>query len=352
MFYIIIYILLFLAFISYTLKKRRGKMTLFYFSVVLLTVINGLRDPFIYPDNISYFEFFKGDFSAADAGTLNWGYLCFNWLMGFLPHFQFFCFIVAIILTCSYAKLITSYSPYIWFSLILFVLINYLPSFFLLRQYLAMPFVFLSFKYVIERKQLKFLICILLAFSIHSTALVVFPFYYIYGIQYSKRNMLIIVAGTIAASFGFMAIGAIIGSMFTYYSQYMEMEVEEPAWQRALMKGFILLVYLFALRKNFYDDGVNRLIFYSMLMNVIICIGAMNIFGVFRLREYFSLADFIGVPIIWQASTRMRFPKKYLVISMTIVYIVLLFISYESFANGGNMENGYRFFWESNSYPK
>lgn len=353
MYYSIIYFLILLAFAANVLKKNSEKRLLFNYAVIFLALINGLRDPFIYPDNISYFEFFKGDFSAADEGTLNGGYLLFNWLMRCIfPHFQYFCVIVAFILCFSYAKLIKLYSPYIWLSLILYVLINYLPSFFLLRQYLAMPFVFFSFKYVIERKQMNYFICIMLAFSIHTTALVVLPLYYIYGLRYCKRNMIIILAGTIAASVGFMAIGAIIGSYFTYYSQYVEMSVEEPAWQRALMKAYILVVYIIGLRWDFYKEGINRLVFFSMLINVIICIGAMNIYGVFRLREYFSLADFIGIPIIFKAASRMRFPKKYLVYMMSVVYIFLLIMSYVSFVNGGNVENNYSFFWENNTYPK
>lgn len=351
MFYGIFVVLALLFLVSRNIIEDSDKMLVFYAAVSFLVVICGLRDPFIYPDNISYYEFYTGDFSAADDGTLNKGYLLFNWLMGYLaPTFQVFCFVVAIIIICSYSKLILLYSPYIWLSLFLYVLINFLPSFFLLRQYLAMPFVFLSFKYVIERRQLMYWVFVLLAFSIHTTAIIVMPLYYMYGLSYSRRNMLIVFGGTILASLSFMAIGAIIGSYFTYYSQYLDMQVEDPAWQRALMKVYILLVYLFAMKDQFYDSGINRLVFYSMLMNVIICIGAMNFFGVFRLREFFSLADFIGIPIILSTATQMFFPKKHAVILLTGVYIVLLILSYISFAEGGNMANGYDFFWENSQF--
>lgn len=373
MYYGILVVVVFLALASMLVKTRAEKMLLFYLAVFLLLLVNGLRDPFIYPDNISYFDFYKGDFYVADEGTLNVGYLFFNWLLGKLtPHFQVFCFIVATILTCSYAKLITRYSPYIWLSLLLYILINYLPSFFLLRQYLAMPFVFMSFKYVIRRDQLKYWICVLLAFSIHTTALIVIPLYYVYGLRYCRKNMFLIAAGTVLASVGFMAVGAIIGKMFSYYAQYVEMEVEDPAWQRALMKIYILGVYIFALRKSFYRRGINRLVFYAMLFNIVICIGAMNIYGVFRLREFFSFADFIGIPVILSyyrkpRRKRVRYVKvrrkrsrlmrvlralrRPAVIMMTAVYIGLLILSYVSFVNGGNMENGFRFFWENDAYP-
>lgn len=352
MLYGIFYITLFFALLSSFSTNKMTNKLVYKSTILILIVFCGLRDPFIYPDNISYYEFYIGDFSAADEGTLNIGYLFFNWLMGIiLPHFQCFCFVVSIIIICSYSKVITLYSPYIWLSLLLYVLINYLPSFFLLRQYLSMPFVFLSFKYVIERKPRKFGLSVLLAFSIHTTALIVLPLYYLYGLKYSKKNLFLIFVATIVASLGFMAVGAIIGRLFPYYSQYVDMTVEEPAWERALMKCYILGVFIFALKKEFYKSGINRLIFFAMLMNVIICIGAMNIFGVFRLREFFSLADFIGVPIIFSYIPQMRYPKKHVVSFLTIIYIILLVISYISFVNGGNMEEGYRLFWENEAYP-
>lgn len=353
MFYNIIYIIIILALWAHVVKKQPKKRLIFNFAVIILILVNGLRDPFLYHDNDNYYYFFKGDVQdEIKKGTLNAGYLMINSLIGFFTSsFQVFCFVLAAFFTCGYAKLIKTYSPFVWLSLLLYVLINYLPSFFLLRQYLAMPFVFWSFKYVIERKQLKYWLCILLAFSMHTTALVVIPIYYLYGLKYSKKNMLLVIAITVAASLGFMVIGAIVGSYFSYYSRYVEMEVEEPAWQRALMKSYILFVYMFALKKAFCKAGINRLIFYSMLLNVIICIGAMNIFGVFRLREYFSLADFIGVPIILYYTKAMSYPKKPVVIAMSIVYIILLVLSYNSFVEGGNMENGYQFFWKSNGLP-
>lgn len=353
MLYGIIYIILLLAILAFACKNQMTKRLIYAFSIFILIFFCGLRDPFLYPDNSSYFDFYKGDFYAADEGTLNVGYLFINWVLGFLlPHFQLFCFVIAFFIVYSYSKLITSYSPNVWLSLLLFLLINYLPSFFLLRQYLAMPFVFLSFKYVIERKHIQYLLCVLLAFSIHTTALIIAPMYYMYGLAYNKKNMILITSGTIMASLGFMAIGAIIGSLFPYYSQYVEMTVEEPAWQRALMKSYILAVFLFSIGKDFYKCGINRLLFFSMLMNVIICVGAMNIFGVFRLREFFSLADIIGVPVIISYLSHMKYPKKQLAFLLTAIYIVLLVISYNSFVNGGNMENGYRFFWENKSYPQ
>ena len=116
-------------------------------------------------------------------------------------------------------------------------------------------------------------------------------------------------------------------------------------WQRTLLKIYIAGVYLFTLRKRFYDEGINRLVFYGMVFNVVICIAAMNIFSAHRLREYFSYADFIGVAIILKEASRIKNIKKPIVYFLVLVYVAALAISFNSFVQGGNMNNDYEFFW-------
>ena len=99
-----------------------------------------------------------------------------------------------------------------------------------------------------------------------------------------------------------------------------------------------------------YKQGVNRVVFYSMFLNAVICFAAMNVFGVFRLREYFALADFIGVPVIIKHTMTFRKNKRLIVISLVLVYLILLLMSFDSFVKGDNMNDAYQFFWESSIY--
>lgn len=349
MFYGTVFILLLLTLFAHTTKRDSDKMTFFYMGVLFLVLLNGLRDPFLYPDNISYYEEFVSECKAPDE-SFNIGYIWFNKIILLVwKNYYFFSFICATLITLSYCRFIKEYTPYLFLSLTLFVLINFFPTFFIIRQYLAMPFILLSVKYIIKQEFIKFLVCILLAFSMHTTAAVFFPMFFLYKLKFRKRNMILVFVLTVVTASSLMTVGQYLAKFFPIYSHYVENEIEEAAWQRAVMKVFICLVYFISLGKNSYNQGINRIVFYSMILNVIICIGAMNMFGVFRLRDYFSIADILGVPLIIYYNKSNRKFKRFIVGSMTCIYIVLLFITFVRFVNSDNLCNGYQFFW--NGYP-
>lgn len=350
MLYYIVYFILFLALLSSISKDKAVRKGLYSFAVFVLIVYCGIRDPFIYPDNINYYYFFNGHYDYADEGTLGWGYVTFTKIISFFTSsFPIYCFIVSWLIIGSYSKAIKEYSPYRWLSLIIFILVNYYPTFFLLRQYLVMPLFFLCVKFTLDRRIVPYLICVTLAFTVHTTSIVIFPLYFLYGIKYSKINMLLIAGGAILAMSAFMLVGPMLSFVGSYYLHYFEMTQEEPAWQRAVMKIAIMAVFIFALGKKAYDPGVNRILFYSFLFNVIICVGAINIFGVFRLRDYFSIADIVGIPVIFSSVNQSGSFKKAIVYVSTVVYIILLVMSFTGFVEGANMNNDYQFFW--NGHP-
>ena len=245
----------------------------------------------------------------------------------------------------AFAIVIEEYSPYIWFSLILFILINYYPSFFLLRQHLAIAVVLLSIKYIIKRVSIKFGICALLAFSLHATSVLFVPLYFLYGLKNNKFNMFLVALGSIFTVVLFYSFQDYVNLYSAYYAHYFEAEAETAAWQRALLKIYIAVVYIYVMGKKYYDEGINRIVFYGMVLNIVICIAAMNIFAAHRLREYFAYADFIGVPIMIKQATMTKGFKKPLIILLVAVYVAALVITFINFIQGGNMNNEYQFFW-------
>ena len=353
MLYYIVFFILFLAFLSSLSKNKASKDMLFSIAVIALILFNGLKDPFLYPDNIAYYYYFNQHFDYAADGTLGWGYVTLNKIIYFFTSsFYVYCFIVALLITKSYTDTIRKYSPYKWLALLLFILVNYYSTFFLLRQYLVMPIFFFSFKYIIERKPIPFIICALLAFSIHTTALIIVPLYFLYGLKKTWYNMVVIIAGSVLVVLGLTIVGAQLTFLGDYYLQYFGLEQEEPAWQRAVMKVAIFGVFLYALWDHYYDEGINRILFYSFLMNVIICIGAMNIMGVFRLRDYYSIADFVGIPVILKYTRHYGSFKKIIIYSAVAIYIFLLILTFIRFVEGGNMLNSYQFFWNGTVHER
>lgn len=346
--YYIIFVILVLAFIA----RKAGnniERTLYVIAILILILFCALRDGFLYPDIDNYYDYFRYGYTQLDLQEqFNFGYATLNHFCKLLSSsFQFLLLVVSLIILLLYSKAIKDYSPYIWLSLILFILINYYPSFFLLRQYLAIGVFLFSLRYVIKRKPIHYAICMIIALSFHTTAIVAIPVYLLYGIKNTKLNMSLVLIGSIVVIAVFFKFSTYIGLFSAYYAHYFEVEMEESAWKRALMKGFIFMVYLFIMRKHFYDKGINRLVFYCMVLNVVICIAAMNVMGVFRLREYFALADFVGIPIMIKQAKKMVSLNKLIALSMIVVYFVMLVLSFNSFIVGENMNNAYQFFWEN-----
>ena len=350
MLYYILFVIIAFAILA-RISKKRSNNRLYWIAVSILIVFSALRDGFLYPDIQNYFDYFRTGYTDFDfQEQFNVGYGFLNKVCKFFSSsFQFLLIVISIIIISFYAKAIKEYSPLIWLSLILYVLINYYPSFFLLRQYMAMGVFLYSLRYVIGRKPVHYGICMLIALSFHTTAIVAIPIYFLYGIKNSKLNMLLVLLGSITVIAVFFSFSTYIGLFSAYYAHYFEVEMEESAWKRAIMKGFIFLVYLFIMRKHFYDKGINRIVFYCMALNVVICIAAMNVMGVFRLREYFALADFIGIPIMVSQVKTMKPAGRLVGLSMLIVYFALLVLSFNSFVVSENMNNSYQFFWQNKS---
>ena len=347
-----LYLVLIICLIFSFLSRENEKVTqlLFLIAILFLILFSGLRDPFNYPDIGNYYDYFV-DPNGADVENFGPGYNFLNLI--FVQSFSSFyslMFAISAIVVINYAIVIRLYSPYLWLSLFLYLLINFYPSFFLLRQYLAMAVFLFSLRYVISRQPYHYGICALLALSFHFSSIVILPFYYLYGLKNSKKNLMYLALGGIACIVFFISIGIVVGMISEYYASYFERGNEEPAWQRAIMKSFVFALYLYTLREKYYNEGINRIVFYCMFFNVVICISAMNMFGVYRLREFFSLADFIGLAIILKESMAYNGVKRLVLICLCIAYIIPLYISFDRFITGGNIDNYYQLFWLSDSY--
>lgn len=346
MLYYVVVVILVLSFIAHSVGRKSSRKV-YDFAILLLIVFSALRNAFLYPDIANYCDFFQYGKTPLleNFGT---GYTILNQAVKLVfPSFQVLLAIISVVVIGSYAKVIKDYSPSIWLSLLLYLLINYYPSFFILRQYIAIAIILLSLKYVIKREPIKFGLCAIIAFSFHATALLAVPLYLLYGMKGNVKNMIILAIGCVLVDVMFMSAAQYVNLFSTYYAGYFETEVEESMWRRVLLKIYITAVYIFTLRKKSYEEGINRLVFYGMILNVVICIAGMNIFSAHRLREYFAYADFIGVPIILHEASKLRSLKKPFIYLLVAIYIGALAITFNNFVQSNNMNNEYEFFWNA-----
>ena len=129
----------------------------------------------------------------------------------FTDEFSYYMFVCALICTTIPIMVMYRNSKNFLFSMTIYMLLNFLSQCNGMRQLLAMSMVFAGYT-CIQRKQLiRFLICVLIGFQFHTSALFCIPIYFIYTSKPSGITTLIILFGTLLMRFGYDTLGSALG---------------------------------------------------------------------------------------------------------------------------------------------
>lgn len=205
-----------------------------------------------------------------------------------------------LIIIAGYYKVIRTYSPMVLLSLLLFVVGPFFQSLYVLRQYMTLSLILLSYPYVINRNFWKFLIIISIAFTIHQSAIVFFPIYYLYGIKNNKYLIIIIIISS-------LLIFSLLSFLIHYYAEvlafasagygdgYMESEQGANFSVPLLLLG-ILIFRIFILRKKFWDSGINKLLSIILIFGCVFSFAGIGIVATSRLFMCYTSVLFIIIP--------------------------------------------------------
>ena len=197
--YLLIFFIPVFFFLSTTQGRNQHGSFLFLF-LLGLSLFVGFSDMFGGYDRYIYGEFFdniadvttmKGDYS--DSLFYNFysseiGYTFLNVLISFFTEnrYIFILIVTLIIYICLFISL-RKYTENYPLAVILFLGLWFFFTFTYLRQVLGATIVWLGIQYVIDRKFLKFLIVFLIGFSMHNSAIIFFPLYFIPIRKFSPR---------------------------------------------------------------------------------------------------------------------------------------------------------------------
>ena len=119
------------------------------------------------------------------------GYMLWNCLIALITRNRYIFILITTL--CIYLLLFVSIKDYTKnypFALIAFMALWFFFTFTYLRQVLAATIGFFAIRYVVNRQFRKFLLLVLLASSIHNSALILLPFYFLPIKKYSKSKIL------------------------------------------------------------------------------------------------------------------------------------------------------------------
>lgn len=217
------------------------------------------------PDVFRYFDEWNKTYKSRDPG-----YSLFVKITQIIyPDFRFFLLLVATIISVPLVKIIYNYTNSLR-GIVLAVMIyeSLFANFFEtgIRQTIAMGIIYLSLPYVIKRNWKMHYILLFLAYTMHSSALIFSPFYFLVKLRQTKR--LLIWALLLTPLFMSVAPQLIVflgdGTMFENYVNTTVDNLGTPVFSALL---FAVATATYFLRKHFIESDIKS----RVLLVAVLC---------------------------------------------------------------------------------
>ena len=300
-------------FMYYSIRKSitfRGiRSKLFYWvPVFLFTFVFGIR----YGVGVDYFSY-KEIYEGYKVGDLfdeigEWSFylicdICHQLDLSVPAFFSILSFLQILFLYLAFRKkkIVLSYSI-----LALFLTGIGISGFNnIIRQAIAFCIFVYSLTFIERKKILGYCLCILLAFSFHFSAIILFPIYFLFnkGQSYIQSVKLQIIIVLCCYCISWLNIGSIISSKIEYLSMFLNYDgyfnthfVEaknRSIFDIVIFIINILLVCYYKVVKQYYNDRLFEIIY--TLFYISICLGyvLIDIHIIWRVLVYFSYLKFI-----------------------------------------------------------
>lgn len=289
--------------------KTRNNSLIVPVFFLLFVVLLSLRDDTIGRDLVSYKMYFSYYSSIRFADVLKEDgdmlYFILNWLIGQVTKdFQVFLALVAVITALPIAIVYSEDKQYGFLKVVLFMNMSvFVMMFSGLRQSLAIAFGLIAYKYVREKKPLRFILFSLIALGFHHTGFMIFLYYPLYHLRLQK-NQLWFTIPLVGAVFVFnkQIFSFASDIAFSIMGDKYNVEVQETG--AYLM---IILFALFAIAAFFFpddekmDDEMNGLRNFLLMAVLLQCFAPVHTLAM-RMNYYFIIFVPIVVPKIFKYS--------------------------------------------------
>lgn len=249
-----------------------------------------------------------------------------------------FLFIIAMITYIPVFAVISKHSsrPYISI-LCYFAFSMFSYSLGVFRQMIAMSILFCGWKFVTERRFVKYMLLVAFAMLFHTTAVIAVAFYFLYGIKWERiiwfvppAELFLLVLGRPVVMFALQLLPKYAGYVGGKY------DVEGGSYLMLLLLNVILFAAIFFREKGNADQ--NLTICALILAVCLQCVGySMAIFG--RVVPYFSIYLIFAVPNILRG-----IGKKWSALAVPLVAAVLFLLVFRDLHGNQYVTPYYTFF--------
>jgi putative membrane protein len=368
--YLLIFFIPVFSYLSFNPGRNQHSSFLFLFFLGLSLFVGfsdmfGGYDRYIYGeifDNIADVTTIKGDYS--DSLLYNFysseiGYTLLNVLISFFTENRYiFILIVTLIIYTLLFVSIKKYTVNYPLATILFLGLWFFFTFTYLRQVLGATIVWLGIQYVIERKFWKFLMVFLIAFSMHNSAIIFFPLYFVPRRKFSPR----LIVG-IMLSLLILGLSPLPNSLFQVYesSSIVERHADYNA-SGGLRIPYILeaFFFLYLILKNYSDIPNDKSYIVLMNMALIFC-GILLLFvrseNGGRLSWYYMIGIIATITSICTFKTNIKNKIPLFLIGLSLFLYLRIYTGWQVYLNlypyKTFFTNGFRsgdYSWENYEY--
>ena len=306
-----------LLYLAYKLEARPAKIILTILSLVIPIVISGIR----YNVGIDFPEYEK-IFNNIIAGREAWDHILeptfylFSWISDFLTHNSVILFTIYAGIFVSFSYLfITKVVPRAYVPLTYFVmLLTIFPmSMNVVRQSAAVAVCAFAVWFIINKKPAKFIITVLLASTLHFSAIILLPLYLInllfkkldMGLKKVYITLAVVAILCILAPFILQLLAQI--PILNHYLYLSEFDQSFYVSGRLLANLFIIVLVWWFARKSIVSDRIKLII--TTLLAIGICLQTIGFFmrGASRISLY--LTSLLPIVLVYLTAAE---DKKYL----------------------------------------
>jgi len=294
-------------------KRPHYEAVIVFFIFIILASFSGFRSE--YNDTATYLYNFSNDIPQSFDRIVN-----IDWSLGQNPGFiicqifikQFistnqyvFILFTSTIVTYLFVNSFYRYSQVFYFTIFLFIASGlFIFTMAAIKQVLAMSIGFWAIKFLLEKKQIKFILILILASTIHPYILLYLVAFFLRNEVWSKK-IYIFLFSTIFVGVLFNQFLPIVVNLNSkignvYDIEYFENIVGMNKLRVAVFSGVPILSFIYRKKINKYNSqllniSINFSII-SLLFMIIASFGAANMFG--RLGVYFEPFVYVALPWI------------------------------------------------------
>lgn len=339
-------------YIAVKLKKNNNKIYYFFlfFSYFPLWLLIIFRNSSVGTDYISVGENYTRIINnSINIKKYNWfgnGLNIICKILGTLfgsNAFVFYFFIGTLTIIFLY-KFLLNNCEYPTLSLSLFIVLGmYLQSFNQSRQILALVIILYASKYIKEKNIIKYVICILIAFIFHQSAIIFIPCYLLSKCKEKKQMKIIYVCMFLLIIFGSTLFEKIIST--TKYAIYFTTQYNISNVKTSYLNLIVRIILMFFCLMFYSENKKNEIYNFSYHM-IIICtllqIVTLKYYFIARLTTYFFAFYIILLPkCIDELLKKIKSKSKKITCFLAIVIFMCSYFYVYYKAPSGALNSGY-----------